>query len=213
MNLLVTKQPNPEEPNCCFLVRKRTHRAPIFYGLEIDAPKLQALQDEYDRRYGCDNRRRDSSWKYNCHGLTFAQRIGWIGVLRRFAVDELWTLDRLPVISGSSSDQIEALLKLNNYLLLAQIENREIDEFLWESDVRVGDTVIYRDVKSPDKRVIEHSSIVVYPGEKYTDVQNSKCYRCKIRVLSKFGAGPEYFHNIKDVPDCYGKYIEIWTDR
>ena len=75
---------------------------------------------------------------------------------------------------------------------------------LLESHLRAkpGDIVLYL-----YEGEVEHVGVVATVDP---DVLNADY---KITVLSKWGDDGEYFHDIADVPEVYGRATEFWTDR
>ena len=72
-----------------------------------------------------------------------------------------------------------------------------------ESEVHVGDVVIYR----TEDGEISHVGLISGIG---ANVEEAKW---EFTVLSRWGQDGEYFHDINDVSPYLGKPTEYWTDR
>lgn len=70
-----------------------------------------------------------------------------------------------------------------------------------EHGAREGDVVLYADGGK-----VRHVGIV---ASRAPDLVHAEI---KLTVLSKWGDGGEYFHDIRDVPSIYGLPVEFWTD-
>jgi len=73
-----------------------------------------------------------------------------------------------------------------------------------ESQARLGDVVVYRDMAGE----VSHTGIVV--GKNVYDPENR---RDTLVVLSKWGHEGEYEHDASNVPLLCGLPSEYWTDR
>lgn len=70
------------------------------------------------------------------------------------------------------------------------------------NEVQIGDIVFYR-----HKGQVAHVGVIVQVKSSSTSGPSV------ITVLSKWGGHGEYVHSINDVPECYGKAEEYWTER
>lgn len=74
--------------------------------------------------------------------------------------------------------------------------------------VQPGDVVVYRD----DEGEVAHAGVIL---EVLWTIEEALPFEKgdRFRVLSKWGEGGEYEHNLTDVPSVFGKPAEYWTDR
>lgn len=155
------------------------------------------------RKYG--NERRPADSFYNCHGLCFISRLGWLGIIER-GVKRLIVPGQINEIINFNAAQndISVILKGNRFRRIYRINNREIDKLPPNIDVKLGDVLIYKELHG-EKEFTNHSALVFQV--------TSEKGETRLIALSKFGKGGEYFHDYMDIPDEYGNIIEVWSDR
>jgi hypothetical protein len=68
----------------------------------------------------------------------------------------------------------------------------------------VGDLVVYR--KRPECEIAHIGQVVAVEPNVQTASQS-------VTVLSKWGKGGEYLHDVADVPEAYGSQWFFWTER
>ena len=73
-----------------------------------------------------------------------------------------------------------------------------------QQELEAGDLVIYR---SPTEDSVSHVAVVLR-----IDVDFAKASR-NVIVVSKWGHGGEYIHQVEDVPYLLGAPVAYWTDR
>jgi hypothetical protein len=199
-----------EQPTGWFQLSDGGTSIPIFRGPQ-ETPQGSGF-NESDHLEGRYDIRRAVSESYNCHGLTFASRHGWVGTLPRLIAGDVDSLRNMPVQRGS--DYVEHILQSGTFRQIARLGDFHQRDFDEAPKAHIGDVVIYRMVYELLEEVA-HSGIIIStdwcpPGQMST----TPAFKDKILVLSKLGAGSECFHSIGGVkPDCYGTIVEIWTDR
>jgi len=180
---------------------------PVYEGIPVSDIHIDAINKRLRRLYGPENERRKADYRYNCHGLTLINKLGWIGPI-------------IPkkshfIISGNAqnssaqeneNDQIiEDILHGNGFRVKYEFSNRDIAVLKGDEDIKEGDIAVYKAMIQKIKK-IQHTALIVG----FFKVNNKIC---DIKVLSKMRYGAEYFHKFRKVPDELGKIIEIWTDR
>lgn len=139
--------------------------------------------------------------RYNCHGLTFISRLGFVGIAD-YKIKQI-------VLPGRSSYEynedimLEDLQKaLSDYDKVDEISNTDVDTINFKQ-VKVGDIVLYlKDNK------YSHSCIIYQINNTIGNIK-------EIKVISKFGQYGEFLHNLLDpfVIQIYGKHLEIWQHK
>jgi hypothetical protein len=163
------------------------------------AKQLLQMEGPVVRQLG--EKRRGPTPDYNCHGLTFVNRLGWFATMHMAAPYEL---PGLPHAEAQDTDEhIRVFLRECSYRLIVPVFDLKTGNLPADHPVRVGDIVLYLD---PDKRQgrFDHSGVVV---EVISQPVND------LKILSKFGMNGEYVHLLRQVPPEYPNFIEIWTDR
>ncbi len=150
-------------------------------------------------------RRRGPDPSYNCHGMTFVSKLGWIG---SWPVPQPYELPMRPYLEAADPDEdIMRMLRGNGYVCRESMPNIDSFDVPATLDVGVGDVILYKSIAS-ELAQINHSGIVVAVEEDYNTGRLSD-----IKVLSKFGCAGEYVHPYRHVPPGVGPTVEIWSDR
>jgi len=170
---------------------------------ELSYGQRQQLERESPSR---GRRRRGPDLTYNCHGMTFVNRMGWVGAQRapRLVLPSL----RSPAAKDPDSDVL-AMLTGNGYCCTCRVPNYQVDPMPRRPAVDLGDVILYRNRAQPEGHQIGHSGIVVAVEEGGAAGGGID----DIKVLSKMGMAGEYLHSYRDAPEVYGRTIEIWSDR
>lgn len=182
---------------------------PVYEGIPLipDNNKIQAITKRFRDDYGINSERRKADYNYNCHGMTFIGKLGWVGCI-------IPQEDRNIIVPGATQrnketkiekDIIEEILIGNGLHRIVRLNDRKVDLLPEDANVKIGDIVVYK-VSRMQGEVIQHTAVVVK-----VNIFNNKI--CNLQVLSKMGVYGEYFHAFRKVPLEFGKIIEIWTDR
>jgi hypothetical protein len=146
-------------------------------------------------------RRRGPTADYNCHGLTFVNRLGWFASMHMGAPHELAGTPRAE--AEDTDEHIRILLDDCGFRRIVTLPNMKVDLLEQGHGAQLGDVILYLDSGKAHSR-IDHSGIIIgVISQPWPD----------LRVLSKFGMNGEYVHPYRQVPDAYPTTIEIWTDR
>lgn len=165
---------------------------PVFGKIDIPETLIQAINKLFRQKYGKTKERKSADSRYNCHGMTFVGRLGWISDIDTEKGHILITNSKGFIKDTTErKDIIEDILKGNHLHRGKRINNIKIDTLDGCEDIRIGDIVVYKD------------SIRGKEGSKILNVE----------VLSKMGYGGEYFHLYNNVPQEFGLIVEFWTDR
>lgn len=134
---------------------------------------------------------------YNCHGMTFAARHGWIDSGKQ-QVPHIIAADWDPAKDPRECTRaLEELLRSSGLRRVASLPNFRVDRLQKSDDVAEGDVILYR-----LGIVVTHSGIVW------------RREGSEVQVLSKWGIYGEYFHAYRAVPEeMYGTAVEFWSDR
>ena len=181
-------------------------KIPVYEKTQLPKGHLEALNKRFQDEPGIDYERRQADEGYNCHGMTFIGKLGWVG----------WSNSQESIIilpdeatdseaQEGEEDIIEKILKGNGLRRSFRLDNYDVDFLKADEDVDVGDIVVYKDVRKRGEEIL-HTAIV-------TELIKADNKVCNLRVLSKMGYGGEYFHLFNNAPKEFGKIIEIWTDR
>lgn len=178
--------------------------------IRVTSSKIDCAARKYREKYGIENQRKPPDLEYNCHGLTFISKLGWIGCLVQDEPKFInpFGCDKVTFKASPEPDIVADIIRGNSLRLIRRLNNRRIEQLRGNEDIEIGDIVIYKDIRNK-REVIEHSAVVI-------EVKKSEHELGKInsvRVLSKLAWAGEYFHPFCDVPDEYGNIIEFWTDR
>lgn len=188
------------------LITRKDNSIEVYDGGKQLTPLLvQKTNEELDKNIGVGKRRNCADSRYNCHGLTFASKLG------HFA--SAYREKRLIVLPGEIEERyneddaqkdIRTFLIDNDYYRKGIVNNIEIDKFKVSQQLIEGDIALY--LKNGK---YEHSC-VIYKIAVNRDNENIE----EITVLSKMGNGGEYFHSLsnKFIYEIYGRNIEIWSD-
>ncbi len=194
-------------PNILFNITSKytNEQVPVYTQQLENQSNIQNLTDNYlDGKFGTLNKRRTLDNSYNCHGMVYANRMGFVGI------DD--SAPRQILLPGQSNNIIDtnraqtellALLSGNGLRIVGDIPNiMTADLSQIHPNIKCGDIVTYF---SEDK--ITHSCII------YTIEDNQSLIN--IRVLSKLGQAGEYFHKVNDpsITEIYGSRVKLWTDR
>jgi hypothetical protein len=174
-------------------------------GLQLNPQLVQKTNEQLDRQIGVGKRRNCADSRYNCHGLTFASKLG------HFA--SAYREKKLIVLPGEIDERyddndaqkdIKTFLMDNDYYKKGAVNNIEIDKFKIDQQIIEGDIALYL------KNGIYEHSCVIYKIATNRDNEEIE----EITVLSKIGNGGEYFHSLsnKFIYEIYGRNIEIWSD-
>lgn len=181
---------------------------PVYEIGMISEVQKEALNKRFIELYGTENQRKKADIRYNCHGMTFVGKLGWVGCYNS-------NEDKVLVYNTgiktdnilAEQDAIEEILHGNKLRRTARINNLDLDNLSGE-DIKIGDIAIYKNIVE-SKETITHTAIVIEVA--YGQLNKNEINH--LRVLSKMGPGGEYFHHFKTIPWEFGKIIEIWTDR
>lgn len=166
--------------------------------------------DEFDLIPGRQRRR---AWDpfYNCHGLTFASKMGWVGFNPHESALEVTgqsRKDRIP-----SDRPIKDWLEGNGFSLRIEIADIRDKPPPSRRHADVGDIILYIDLSKPEGERYEHSGLIVSRERTPTMAAGTEE---DVMVLSKLGPGPEYVHAYRELPrylTYYPWHIQIWSDR
>jgi hypothetical protein len=205
-NLLFTKM--SAEPRFIFKTRDGT-RIPVYEIMPIPERLINAVNKRFRNLYGEDNERRPFDHAYNCHGMVFIGKHGWVGIdfpipkkVEIFLPQDEQDIEESKV----DNDIIAKILDGNGLKMIKRLDNIELDFLEGDENVKIGDIVVYKAVRQQREEIL-HSAIVM-------DLIKVNDRLCNLKVLSKMGYGGEYFHFFNKVPnDDFGKIVEIWTDR
>lgn len=168
---------------------------------------VQALIDkQLDSSFSDSDRRKSLDSTYNCHGMVYANRMGFIGIDDTIPKGVITSPSEqeFEFDSDSAQKNIIELLEGNGMKVVANVPNITICNFdAILPKISRGDVVTYL-----DQGKITHSC-VIYTAEKINSIVN-------IKVLSKLGTSSgEYFHTLNDtaVTKMHGTHVKIWTDR
>lgn len=179
---------------------------PVYDFMSIPEGLIEAINKRLRGKYGIDNERRKADSGYNCHGMTFIGKLGWVGCLD--------FQESILIISNTNQntkklitdrDIIEEILDGNRLHKSFRLNNLDVDFLSGDEDVEIGDIVVYKDTRAHGEEIL-HTAMVVEVIKSNNNIVN-------LRVLSKMGLGAEYFHLFNNIPEEYGKIIEVWTDR
>lgn len=114
-----------------FLARNRDE----FLIADIVAPAptpsdLGIINSQYKRNFNVTVRNAKYTNEYNCHGLTFAAKLGWF-------------------------NDVDRLLAAHDFIRIALSPNMQVDELQPQHEVMRGDVVVYR-----DGALVTHSGVV-----------------------------------------------------
>ena len=154
-----------------------------------------------NNNYSEERRLPDTS--YNCHGMTFINKLGILGTIQRQKVS-IYTPGGPEYLCDTKAavDDIRIILTGNGYTKKAEKANIPEDDILKEDNIVQGDVVLYF-----RNNAVGHSCIA-YEILTVAD-------KIKLKVLSKLGlSGGEHFHYIDNdfIVKMYGKHIQIWSD-
>lgn len=179
---------------------------PVFSGVKVEEDKVAELEKDLRQKLGKHTERRSADWTYNCHGLTFINKLGWIGLEDIFKEKVLIVPGQREEVDESTLIDIEDIIIGNGLRLIKRFNNMYEDKFNGDEDVKEGDIVIYKSVRDMQEEIC-HSGIIFRLCLLSNKLNN-------VTVLSKFGHGGEYFHQLQSVGKLYDAEIaEIWTDR
>lgn len=178
----------------------------VFSGVKVEEGKIIELEKDLRKKLGKHTERRNADWTYNCHGLTFINKLGWIGLEDIFKEKVLIVPGQKEEVDESELVDIEDMLTGNGLRLIKRFNNMYEDKFNGDEDVKEGDIAIYKSIRNMQEEIY-HSGIIFR-----LCILNNKLDN--VIVLSKFGHGGEYFHPLQSVGKMYDAEIaEIWTDR
>ncbi len=179
---------------------------PVHEIMEIPENLIRAVNNHFRNIFGINNERRQADEGYNCHGMTFIGKLGWIGCSNSQKSSLIISKDAVSKEDQKGEeDVIEKVLKGNGLNRSFRLDNYDIDYLKGDEDVDIGDVVVYKD-KRGDNEEILHTAIVTEIIKLNDNISN-------LKVLSKMGYGGEYFHFFNNAPKEFGKIIEVWTDR
>lgn len=166
--------------------------------------QIRATEAMLRAKYGIEYERKACDYSYNCHGMTFINKLGWIGADVP-GQERLIRLGQRYVVptDAQTTETIQSILEGNNLVLKKKLSNFQVDSFANTDDIKIGDIVVYKDGFGN----IRHSGIIV----KQEEIQGSD--HILLRVLSKMARWGEYFHLHNNVEPTYGRTIEVWSDR
>jgi hypothetical protein len=190
-----------------FVTLDGKHEIPVYSGEEIPAWKMDKINQLLDTKYGLQRKRKDSDYRYNCHGLTFINKLGWIGAITHQNGGSLFIEDWHRSQPENPDVLIYKILGGNGFRLIYDFSNRDLDILKGNENIKIGDIVLYLN-SSVGYESIGHSALVA-------EIFRRECDQriITISVLSKMGHGGEYIHSYNDVLPAYGKRIQFWTDR
>lgn len=196
-----------------FTIKLRNGQAINVYDsseIRISDALMNCVTKKYQEKYGRENQRKSSDIEYNCHGLTFISKLGWIGCLTEDEQKLIspYGFQKVAFEEKEEPDVIAEILIGNGLHLTRRIDNSKIEQLTGDEDIGIGDIVIYKDIRNKREEV-EHSAVVI--EVKKSEVEVGKILY--VRVLSKLAWAGEYFHMFCNVPDEYGNIVEFWTDR
>lgn len=175
---------------------------------EFQAAQVAALEKTLTR---ASRRRRDADPSYNCHGLTLAGKLGWVGCISVGEPDRRLVLPsvRNSTIDGPTADRHVGALLQDRCSLVARLARCGPAPHLgFPNQIELGDIAVYRSYHPQrDDWEVTHSELVVK-----VDISSGGQVD-NFWVLSKFAHAGEYIHPFRCVPDVYGDRVEIWTDR
>jgi hypothetical protein len=180
----------------------------VYEQLPLPEHLANAYNDSLRRKYGIANERKKADHRYNCHGLTFIGKHGWIvnGNSQNapmLVTGESKKIEEIP----DERDIIDIILNGNLLRRVRRLNNRDVDRLAGDEDIKIGDIAVYKDNLRGREEIL-HTALVVELRK--LNISNKFC---DIKVLSKMGHGGEYFHSYWDVPIEFGLIIEFWTDR
>lgn len=173
---------------------------------------VQAGEKRLEDRLGLNRlRRRGAHDGYNCHGLTFMGKLGWIGFLTPQEQPLALPFDSADLLAtkaaAAADEEIKALLMHLGYVRTGFLDLKKSGLSLSLPDVMPGDIALYKDYRPrEDAYRLTHSAIVLHVEETANSVKD-------IRILSKFGMLGEYVHSVRAHPPELGDQLEIWSDR
>lgn len=192
----------------CLIQTKAGNHLPVLKGSPSTRWTDHMARELEKKNLGRKRRGPDSS--YNCHGLTLVAKLGWFGTRRCSSPSQIIQGNVEPVEAENADQHILQLLTENSYHRSTSRANILEDEPLRPPEVEVGDVVLYV-ARGQGPNRIDHSGIVVYvPQPPYAGTTPATD---PVRVLSKFGRAGEYVHPYQQIPDTYGRGVEVWTDR
>ena len=191
----------------CFTIKtKKETDIPIFRALPLPEDKQAPIEEICRTLFGKENERRKSDPSYNCHGLTFIGKLGWIHPQR--VVESSLILPARLFIDQQRTDieVIDIFLTENGYRRSARINNIRQYEFKGNEDIQLGDIAVYKLSLGESRETVSHTGIVVKLAENNGKIDGFK-------VLSKLGPCGEYVHPYNIYDEGFGTILEIWTDR
>ena len=192
-------EPIMREENRIFtFVTRQGCEAGVYRGPGIAKHRLTDMDEFIRQRYPTARVRRPSDPDYNCHGLTFISRHGWVAAedVLEFVIA---APDRVPPDrSRVCSALIAELLITSGFTQRVLLKDIRRDQLRPSDPVKSGDVAIYK-----RGELITHSGIVWERNEETNTVL----------LLSKWGLYGEYFHDFRNVPDAFGTMVAFWSDR
>jgi hypothetical protein len=179
---------------------------PVYESMPLPETQRQAIIKMLREKYGLESERKEADHRYNCHGMVFIGKLGWLDYIRpekRIIV--------YPVVNREKNETsnyqtiMDDILRGNGFNRTCRLNNIEIDPLVGNEDIQIGDIAIYRDAREYGEE-IQHSAIVV-------ELKKLDNILTDFKVLSKIGPAGEYFHRFRAIPSQFGKIVEIWTDR
>jgi len=122
---------------------------------------IKALNERLRKEYGPINERKGPDSGYNCHGMTFIGKLGWVGLSQK-EVSSIIIPNNTKSINEQleEKDIIEEILKGNGLKKKIRINNIEKQNLKGDEDIEIGDIAIYRNSKR-GREEITHSAVVV----------------------------------------------------
>jgi hypothetical protein len=206
----------------------------VFEGTPLDPITSAKANKDCRDAYGINTERKTADGSYNCHGLTFINRLGLIGVIGKEIADKVLLGftgapiedEKTKLFNANSGDEIiREILKKNNYRRIAkstfiEVGGVKVAKIVSENEeelIHLGDILIYYNYRNDkNKDEITHSAIIykiIVSG--INEMNKALPSEIKdIHVLSKMGPrGGEYIHSFSKANRFYGDKVEIWTDR
>jgi len=188
-----------------FKLKKSKEMIPVYKGSLLKHWQL-AKNNKLSRKiFAMYSERRGADFSYNCHGMTFINRLGHIGSIDVIKSQTILMPGIRQEVKEYEEEIIEKILEGNGYKLIKRLNNIKVDFLIGNEDIREGDIIIYKNIFQGKER-ITHSGIIINLIKCNNKLVN-------LLILSKMGRGGEYFHKLNEIPDFYGMIAEIWTDR